>query len=178
MPLVICRILARHGNSSGGLKEYWDIFYSGTNAQGAFVWDWVDSGHPQAVPGLEARCGWLAIDLLRLRRVLGGSHGVRHDGNFCQNGCLADRVPHPGLGAIKYVYRYLHAAPADLAAGTNHREDWFDEINPRTSSRADGHSRNGRVMASGPLPEIRLAPRQQKTLSLGLPALTAEPGVE
>ena len=39
------------GNSNGGLKEYWDIFYSGTNAQGAFVWDWVDQGIKLPVPG-------------------------------------------------------------------------------------------------------------------------------
>ena len=46
------RVLARDGQLvSGGLKEYWDIFYSGTNAQGAFVWDWVDQGIRVPVPG-------------------------------------------------------------------------------------------------------------------------------
>ena len=44
MPLILCEYSHAMGNSSGGLKEYWDIFYSGTNAQGAFVWDWVDQG--------------------------------------------------------------------------------------------------------------------------------------
>jgi len=39
MPLVICEYAHAMGNSGGGLKEYWDVFYSGTNAQGAFVWD-------------------------------------------------------------------------------------------------------------------------------------------
>ena len=37
----------------------------------------------------------------------------------------------PGLRAIKYVYRYLHAAPVDLAAGTIAVKSWFDEINPK-----------------------------------------------
>ena len=51
MPLILCEYSHAMGNSSGGLKEYWDIFYSGTNAQGAFVWDWVDQGIRLPVPG-------------------------------------------------------------------------------------------------------------------------------
>ena len=51
MPLILCEYLHAMGNSSGGLKEYWDIFYSGTNAQGGFVWDWVDQGIRLPVPG-------------------------------------------------------------------------------------------------------------------------------
>ena len=72
MPLVICEYAHAMGNSSGGLKEYWDIFYSGTNAQGAFVWDWVDQGIRQPVPGSEARRRRRRSDVLRLRRLLGG----------------------------------------------------------------------------------------------------------
>ncbi len=180
MPLVICEYAHAMGNSSGGLKEYWDIFYSGTNAQGAFVWDWVDQGIRQPIPAArrapgDARSTFFAYGGYWEDRV-----GIHHDGNFCQNGLVAaDRVPHPGLKAIKYVYRYLHAAPADLAAGTITVKSWFDEINPRdlVEGRWDIVA-NGRVIASGPVPEIDLAPRQQKTLALGLPALTAEPGVE
>jgi beta-galactosidase len=180
MPLIICEYAHAMGNSSGGLKEYWDIFYSGTNAQGAFVWDWVDQGIRQPVPASRRA----AADARSTFFAYGGywedRTGVRHDGNFCQNGLVAaDRVPHPGLGAVKYVYRYLHAAPGDLGAGTITVKSWFDEINPKdlVEGRWDILG-NGRVIASGPVPEIDLAPRQEKTLSLGLPALAAEPGVE
>jgi len=51
MPLILCEYTHAMGNSNGGLKEYWDIFYSGANAQGAFVWDWVDQGIKLPVPG-------------------------------------------------------------------------------------------------------------------------------
>ena len=34
MPVILCEYTHAMGNSNGGLKEYWDIFYSGTNAQG------------------------------------------------------------------------------------------------------------------------------------------------
>ena len=50
--------------------------------------------------------------------------GVRNDNDFNNNGLVsADRVPHPGLYAIKYVYRYLHARAVDLTAGQNSREE-------------------------------------------------------
>ena len=70
MPLILCEYTHAMGNSNGGLKEYWDIFYSGTNAQGAFVWDWVDQGIrlpvPRRVPGEHRR-----NHLPRVRRMVG-----------------------------------------------------------------------------------------------------------
>ena len=45
------------GNSSGNLKEYWELYYQDNKAQGGFVWDWMDQGFTQAVP---ART-WLTI---------------------------------------------------------------------------------------------------------------------
>jgi beta-galactosidase len=50
MPLLLCEYTHAMGNSNGNLQEYWDIFYSTPNAQGAFVWDWVDQGIRQPVP--------------------------------------------------------------------------------------------------------------------------------
>ena len=71
MPLILCEYTHAMGNSNGGLKEYWDIFYSGTNAQGAFVWDWVDQGIRQPVPAAYRPPGDRR-DVPRLRRLLGG----------------------------------------------------------------------------------------------------------
>ena len=193
MPLVICEYSHAMGNSSGGLKEYWDIFYSGTNAQGAFVWDWVDQGIRQAIPAFARDASYGVAGPAARRRegddrstffAYGGywedRTGIPHDLNFCQNGLVgADRTPHPGLRAIKYVYRYLHAAPVDLAAGTITVKSWFDEINPKDLIAGTWEvTANGNVIAAGPMPELDLAPRQQRTMALGLPALRAEPGTE
>ncbi len=38
------------GNSSGNLKEYWEINYADNKAQGGFVWDWIDQGLAQPIP--------------------------------------------------------------------------------------------------------------------------------
>ena len=180
MPLVICEYSHAMGNSSGGLKEYWDVFYAGTNAQGAFVWDWVDQGIRQPIPAARRREGDSRSSFLAYGGYWEDRAGIHNDGNFCQNGLVsADRQPHPGLHAIKYVYRYLHATPVDLAAGTIAVKSWFDEINPKDLIAGTWEvTANGRSVASGPMPDLDLAPRQQRTLMLGLPTLQAEPGVE
>ena len=85
-------------------------------------------------------------------------------------------MPHPGLRAIKYVYRYLHAAPVDLRRH-DHGEELVRRDQPEGRCGRWDIPRTARV-ASGPMPEIDLAPRQQKTLRLALPRSPAEPGVE
>jgi beta-galactosidase len=180
MPLIVCEYSHAMGNSNGGLKEYWDIFYSGTNAQGALVWDWVDQGIRQPIPASSRREGDSRTSFFAYGGFWEDRTGIHNDGNFCQNGLVgADRTPHPGLSAIKYVYRYLHAAPLDLSAGTISVKSWFDEINPKDLIAGTWEVlADGRVIAAGPMPELDLAPRQQKAIALGLPTLQAKPGVE
>jgi beta-galactosidase len=170
LPVILCEYTHAMGNSNGGLKEYWDIFYSGSNAQGAFVWDWVDQGIRQPVPGgsgtFLAYGGWWED-----RRA------IRNDNNFNNNGLVsAVRVPHPGLSAIKYVYRYLHAEPVDLAKGTIRVKNWHDFINAKDEAVGVWEivSDDGTIAAHGDLPELDIAPRGEKTLTLPLPAALPE----
>jgi beta-galactosidase len=179
MPLLLCEYTHAMGNSNGGLKEYWDLIYQDTNARGAFVWDWVDQGIRQPIPAeyqsnsdrktFFAYGGWWEDKV-----------GVRNDSNFCQNGLVgADRTPHPGLKALKYVYRYLHAFPVDVAAGKFRLKSWFDFINAK--DMAEGFwevTANGKPISSGKLPELDLAPGQEKEFAVTLPELKAETGAE
>jgi beta-galactosidase len=164
-PLILCEYTHAMGNSNGGLKEYWDIFYSGTNAQGAFVWDWVDQGIRQKVPGSTqtflAYGGWWE-----------DTHGVRNDNNFSQNGLIsADRTPHPGLKAIKYVYRYIHAQPSDLATGRITVKNWHDFINAKEEAEGVWEivDDKGKTAATGRFPELDIPPHQERTFTLQLP---------
>ena len=166
MPVILCEYSHAMGNSSGGLKEYWDIFYSGTNAQGAFVWDWVDQGIRQPIPGgtgtFLAYGGWWE-----------DRYAIRNDNNFSQNGLIsADRIPHPGLKAIKYVYRYLHAEPTDLIAGTIKVKNRHDFINAKDEAIGAWEivGDDGKIAASGYLPELDIPPHGEKTFTLPLPA--------
>jgi beta-galactosidase len=179
MPLILCEYTHSMGNSNGGLKEYWDIFYSGTNAQGAFVWDWVDQGIRLPVPG-EYRMNTTKSTFLAYGGWWEDKSGVRNDNNFNNNGLVAaDRTPHPGLWAIKYVYRYLHASPVDLAAGKIRVKNWFDFLNAKEVAQGLWEVKvEGRTIASGALPELDLAPRQEKEYQLALPKIAPQPGVE
>lgn len=179
LPLILCEYTHAMGNSNGGLKEYWDLFYADNNAQGGYVWDWVDQGIRQPVPPawreLSGRADFFAY---------GGwwedSAGLHNDGNFCMNGLVsAGRDPHPGLHAIKYVYRYLHATPGDLAKGEVRVRNWHDFI--RASDIAEGRWEllaNGQPIATGALPELAIPPGEERAYTLPLPKVTPAPGVE
>ncbi|MBI4873127.1 MAG: DUF4981 domain-containing protein [Acidobacteria bacterium] len=179
MPLILCEYTHAMGNSNGGLKEYWDIFYLGANAQGAFVWDWVDQGIRVPVPG-EYRMNTLAKTFLAYGGWWEDKSQIRNDNNFNNNGLVsADRIPHPGLWAIKYVYRYLHAAPADLAAGRIRVKNWFDFVNAKDVAEGSWEVKaDGRTVAVGKLPDLDLKPREEKEYTLALPKLVPQPGVE
>ncbi|MBI4910569.1 MAG: DUF4981 domain-containing protein [Acidobacteria bacterium] len=179
MPLILCEYTHAMGNSNGGLKEYWDIFYSGTNAQGAFVWDWVNQGIRVPVPG-EYRANTAKSTFLAYGGWWEDKTGVRNDNDFNNNGLVsADRQPHPGLHAIKYVYRYLHAAPVDLAAGTIRVHNWFDFTNPKDIAQgAWSMMADGRTLATGKLPALDIEPHQEKEFRLDLPKIDPKPGVE
>jgi beta-galactosidase len=179
MPLILCEYTHAMGNSNGGLKEYWDIFYSGTNAQGAFVWDWVDQGIRLQVPA-EYRANTSKTTFLAYGGWWEDKNGVRNDNDFNNNGLVAaDRTPHPGLYAIKYVYRYLHASAADLGAGRIRVKNWFDFTNPKDLAEGTWEVKGGgRTLGSGVLPALDIEPGAEKEFTLELPKFEPRPGME
>jgi beta-galactosidase len=179
MPMLICEYTHAMGNSNGGLDEYWRRFYSGSNMRGAYVWDWVDQGIRQAVPPEYA-----AISGRKTFLAYGGwwenRRGIHTDNNFCMNGLIsADRIPRPGLGAIKYVYRYLHATPVDLALGRIRIKNWHDFTNAQDIAEAAWSvTADGRALASGKIEDLTLAPYEERDFALNLPAIRPDPGTE
>ena len=181
MPLILCEYSHAMGNSSGGLKEYWDVFNSGTNARGAFVWDWVDQGIRQPVPaGVKNNGPVPGNTFLAYGGWWENPAGIRNDGNFNQNGLVsADRKPHPGLYAIKYVYAYLHAEPVDLEKGTIRIFNRFDFLNASDVAEARWQvMADGNQVAAGTLPALDIAPGESREYTVPAPAITPQPGVE
>lgn len=178
-PLLLVEYTHAMGNSNGALREYWDIFYSGINAIGAFVWDWVDQGIRQPVPKdyqtpkspktFLAYGGWWEDRI-----------GIYNDDNFCQNGLVdADRNPHPGLWAIKHVYRYLHATGFDRQTGKMKIKNWFDFINPADLVEATWEVKGeDKVLGGGRLPDLDIAPHQEREFVIPLSSIQPDPGVE
>jgi beta-galactosidase len=179
MPMLLVEYTHAMGNTNGNLKEYWDIFQSGINVIGGFVWDWVDQGLRQPVPE-PYRLSSGKKTFLAYGGWWENAAGAGNDGNFCMNGLVdADRNPHPGLWAMKYVQRYLHAEPVDLASGRIRVKNWYDFLN--AGDVAEGRwevKANGKPLASGALPPLDLAPREEKEFRIALPPIKPEPGVE
>jgi beta-galactosidase len=186
------------GNSTGNLREYWDLFYSHPQLQGAFVWDWVDQGIRTRIPpagtrqdrperrplaGPEFQFGFRRVDKAGTYLAYGGDFGpidVPSDYNFCMNGLVnADREPHPGLLVVKRNYQYVRVKPVDLAAGKVTITNWHDftpldaVLAGRWAVQADGAT-----VASGAIPPTELGPRESREVTLALPPITPQSGVE
>jgi len=160
-PLILCEYSHAMGNSNGNLKDYWDAIYKYERLQGGFIWDWVDQGLRQPIPGRPDEFYF----------AFGGDFeppGVYHDDNFLMNGLVsADRVPHPG-----------HVSPIDLAQGKVEISNGYGFIN---LDHFDGFWRlegNGEVLASGRLPKLDVAPAESRIVTVPLPTVAPQPGVE
>ncbi len=88
-PYVLCEYTHAMGNSSGDVKDYWEVIRAHDNFIGAFVWEWCD----EAILGEK---GYL----------YGGDFGEKmHDGNFCVDGLVTvDRKEKSSLKEVKKVY--------------------------------------------------------------------------
>jgi len=171
-PLILCEYSHAMGNSNGNLKEYWEAIYSHERLQGGFIWDWVDQGLRQPVPGRPGEYYF----------AYGGAfepEGVYHDDNFLMNGLVsADRVPHPGLLEVKKMYEYITVTPVDLKRGEVEIGNGYgfislDGFDGLWELRGDDV-----VLASGRLPKLDIEPSQSRKVTVPLPKISARPGVE
>ncbi len=182
-PFIICEYMHAMGNSSGGAKEYWDLFYEDNAAQGGFVWDWMDQGMRMPVPA-EFRKNVGQGPVKETFFAYGGWFenpvGVYNNGNFCMNGLVnAEQVPHPGLFAHKYLQRFVHVAPVDLSTGQVKIKNWFDfTALDQAVSGSWKIEANGKVVQTGELQGLEIGPRAEKTVLLGFQKIVPEAGKE
>lgn len=93
-PAFLCEYAHSMGNSTGAMKEYWQVIRNNRRAIGGCIWDWMDQGL------IEERDGnryW----------AYGGDYGDQpNSGNFCLNGLIhADQTPKPALIECKYWFQ-------------------------------------------------------------------------
>ncbi len=103
------------------------------------------------------------------------------------NGVIsADRTPHPGLAVIKKLQQSIQVRPVDALAGTEPSFRSVLEIeNEYDFTRIDEIAVGGwqlraddRLLGEGTLDALDIAPHETRQISIDLPPLTAEPGVE
>jgi beta-galactosidase len=87
-------------------------------------------------------------------------------------------VPHPGLLELKKVYQYITAKPIDLANGEVEIANGYAFINVDGFEGFWELKGDGEVLDSGKLPELDLAPTEIRAVTIPLPTVTPQPGVE
>ncbi len=166
-PLILCEYAHAMGNSVGGLKEYWDLFYEHPTMQGGFIWDWVDQALYK-----ETEAGTIL--------AYGGDYGppgTPSDGNFLCNGLIQpDRTPNPHYWEVKKIYQNIRIASDNPAAGevTLYNDFSFSDLS--AYSLAWSVMGNGLPIVSGGKEDITTPPGQEKRLTLPLPDLSEADG--
>ncbi|MEJ2215154.1 MAG: glycoside hydrolase family 2 TIM barrel-domain containing protein [Gemmatimonadota bacterium] len=170
-PLIMCEYAHAMGNSVGNFQDYWDVIDRYPNLQGGFIWDWVDQGI--ASHNAQGRKIW----------AYGGDFGppgTPSDGNFNINGIVQpDRTPHPSAFEVKHVYQWIAVAPVDLAAGKLRVTNAYDfrrtdDVRMLWTLLRDGVPTDSGVVADS----LPLAPHASMQVTVPIPAITPEPGVE
>lgn len=169
-PLIMTEYAHSMGNSTGNLRDYWDVIEKYPKLQGGFIWDWVDQGL------LETN------EMGEKYWTYGGDYGeegIPSDGNFCLNGLTwPDRTAKPGLKEVKKVYQYIGFEPVDLSTGMikiSNKYDFTDlsEFNIEWEVIADGSvSQSGTIN----LPDGK--PGTEAHLLVPLNKIDPRPGTE
>ncbi|MBT3193297.1 MAG: DUF4981 domain-containing protein [Verrucomicrobia bacterium] len=178
-PAVLCEYTHAMGNSNGNLKEYWDHIYASDKHMGGYVWDWADQGITQPVPEpFKQNIGKGPVEETFF--AYGGwwenAKKIYNDDNFCMNGLVAaDRTPHPGLNAIKYIYRNIHVTAVDVSAGEFKIRNWFDFSNLEDVVDASWQLlANGNVIATGTITELDIPARSEHGVTITIPNVATE----
>lgn len=167
-PVIMCEYAHSMGNSTGNLKEYWDVIRKHRRLCGGFIWDWVDQGLLKEENGVK----YFAY---------GGDFGEEiHDGNFNINGIVfPDRTPQPAMWECKKVQQPVEAEPVDLSRGLVKIENRFDFL--RLDEVVEIHwevKADGRVLQEGVLPAPAVGPHEAATIQVPHKLPEPEPGTE
>ncbi len=155
-PLLFVEYAHSMGNSTGNMKEFWDLFRKLPRIIGGCIWDYKDQGLLRNHAGGKEYYAY------------GGDFGEKmHDGNFCINGVVAsDGRPKAALYECKKVYQPVTCALADAGSYS------VRITNRHAVKPLDGYIpsfeilRNGRSLRSGELPVLSLRAGGDTIISL------------
>ncbi|UOF88710.1 DUF4981 domain-containing protein [Fodinisporobacter ferrooxydans] len=155
-PHILCEFAHAMGNGPGGLKEYFEVFYTYDRLQGGFVWEWIDHGIRQMAENGKEYFGY------------GGDFGNRpHDGNFVIDGLIfPDRTPSPGLIEYKKAIEPVKVDALQLADGTIQVTNRYDFISLKHLQVSWNVTSDGAIQHSGSLTLPEIPPGQSKTVSV------------
>ena len=165
-PLIQCEYAHAMGNSVGNLQDYWDVIEKYDHLQGGSIWDFVDQGIRRYD---ENGNMWWAY---------GGDFGDHpNDNNFCMNGIvMPDRSPNPSMYEVKKVYQNIKVEAVELSKGIVKIKNKYDFLNLNNFDITMEIAHDGEVVYSKVLDRIDLPAKQEKTITLVLPAIEVKAG--
>ena len=158
-PMIMCEYAHAMGNALGDFKIYWDLIRKYPKFQGGFIWDLIDQS-----PHWTGKSG----------KMIYGYDGdfdtiKTGDDNYSDNGLLnPDRIPNPHVYEVGYFYQNIWTTPGDLSKGeiNIYNENFFRDLSAYYMEWEVLN--NGRVIRSGRIEKLNVAPLQTVSLILKL----------
>jgi beta-galactosidase len=170
----LCEYAHSMGNSTGNLKDYWDVIDAHPSLIGGCIWDYADQALRKYLPETgedgKPKRFW----------AYGGDFGDRpNDGIFCCNGIVQpDRRPNPCLHEVKKVYQHIKVQAVDLLTGKVRIHNKYGFLSLDEFNAAWTLSKDGAVIEQGPLPRLPLAPQASGEVIIPFTPPDLEPGAE
>lgn len=167
-PVFLCEYAHSMGNSTGNLKEYWDLIHKNKRMIGGCIWDWMDQGLLERTAKGEHYWAY------------GGDYGdTPNDRNFCLNGIVApDQTPKPALYECKYVFQPFEFNSEDLLNGivSIKNRHFFTDLSQyeiRWEVKSDGQIRQ-----QGVLNTVELKPGNEMLITIPFKKIIPLPRTE
>ena len=156
-PIIWCEYAHSMGNSTGNLFKYRDVFRNNKQIIGGYIWDWSDQGLSQKTKDGE------------FFYAFGGDMGDTkiNSSNFCLNGIVGpDREIKPATWEVKKVFQPVEINAKNLEQGTITIKNWHNFTNLNQFDVFWELQENGKVLKSGMLNPIDVAPNKTTTLTI------------
>lgn len=169
-PLIQCEYNHTMGNSSGGLKEYWDMVRKYPKFQGGYIWDFVDQAlHRNPVKPMSVKDNLTYAQYNKIKYTYGGDYNDYDpsDNNFNCNGVIGpDRQLNPHAYEVAYEYQNIWAEAVDLQAGkiSVYNEHFFRNL--ANYQLVWTLLQDGKAVQNGTVDKLNVAPQQKTTLTL------------
>ena len=169
-PLIQCEYNHTMGNSSGGLKEYWDMVRKYPKFQGGYSWGLVDQAlHRNPVKPMSVKDNLTYAQYNKIKYTYGGDYNDYDpsDNNFNCNGVIGpDRQLNPHAYEVAYEYQNIWAEAVDLQAGkiSVYNEHFFRNL--ANYQLVWTLLQDGKAVQNGTVDKLDVAPQQKTVVTL------------
>ena len=169
-PLIQCEYNHTMGNSSGGLKAYWDMVRKYPKFQGGYIWDFVDQAlHRNPVKPMSVKDNLTYAQYNKIKYTYGGDYNDYDpsDNNFNCNGVIGpDRQLNPHAYEVAYEYQNIWAEAVDLQAGkiSVYNEHFFRNL--ANYQLVWTLLQDGKAVQNGTVDKLDVAPQQKTVVTL------------